>query len=73
MSNFKIVNGRWVNAQEERINLLEAIELESTIIKVRYFVGNKKLSSDKIDIIMSVLHNNPIEDRVMLEAVNSLN
>jgi hypothetical protein len=73
MSNFKIVNGRWVNAQEERINLLEAIELESTIIKVRYFVGNKKLSSDKIDIIMSVLHNNPTEDRVMLEAVNSLN
>ena len=54
MKNFKIVNGRWT-INNEKLNPLEAVQFESVLIKVRFFAGDKKLSHDKVNILMNLL------------------
>ena len=68
---FKIINGRWCNATEDPINVVEATELDKQIFNVRYFAGEKKLDHDKIEIIMSVLHTDADTDKKMIYALNN--
>lgn len=70
--SFKIVNGRWVSASGDKLNPMEAMEFQSSLIKVRYFAGDKQLSHDKIDVLMHMLDTEDEEtDRTLSFAVNN--
>ncbi len=70
--SFKIVNGRWVNQNNERLNPVEAVEFESSLLRIKYFVGDKQLSHDRINIIMDVLNSEDEEtDRTLSFVVNN--
>jgi hypothetical protein len=69
--SFKIVNGRWVNQNNERLNPVEAVEFESSLLRVRYFVGDKQLSHDKIDVLMDVLNSDEETDKTLSFVVNN--
>lgn len=69
--SFKIVNGRWVNKNNERLNPVEAVEFESSLLRVRYFAGDKQLSHDKIDVMMDILNSDEETDRTLSFVVNN--
>lgn len=69
--SFKIVNGRWVNQNNERLNPVEAVEFESSLLRVRYFAGDKQLSHDKIDVMMDILNSDEETDRTLSFVVNN--
>ena len=69
--SFKIVNGRWVNQNNERLNPVEAVEFESSLLRVRYFAGDKQLSHDKINIMMDILNSDEETDRTLSFVVNN--
>ncbi len=63
--SFKIVNGRWVNQNNEKLNPVEAVEFESSLLRVRYFVGDKRLSHEKINVMMDILDSDEETDRTL--------
>ena len=64
--SFKIINGKWVSASGDKLNPIEAIEFQSSLIKVRYFAGDKQLSHDKINVLMDILNSEDEEtDRTL--------
>lgn len=70
--SFKIINGKWVTASGDKLNPMEAMEFQSSLIKVRYFAGDKQLSHDKIDVLMHMLDTEDEEtDRTLSFAVNN--
>lgn len=69
--SFKIVNGRWVSASGDKLNPVEAVEFESSLLRVRYFAGDKKLSHDKIDVMMDILNSDEETDRTLSFVVNN--
>lgn len=70
--SFKIINGKWVSASGDKLNPIEAMEFQSSLIKVRYFAGDKQLSHDKIDVLMDILNSEDEEtDRTLSFVVNN--
>jgi len=69
--SFKIVNGKWVSASGDKLNPIEAIEFQSSLIKVRYFAGDKQLSHDKITVMMDILNSDEETDRTLSFVVNN--
>lgn len=69
--SFKIINGKWVSASGDKLNPIEAMEFQSSLLRVRYFAGDKQLSHDKIDVMMDILNSDEETDRTLSFVVNN--
>lgn len=60
----KVVNGRWVNNQGESLSTpQEHIEFQDTLSRVKLFSRGRRLTTNKVSLLFSILNtNNEVDD-----------